>query len=487
MKKIIFFAVLVMCLPLAPLNAQAADDAGDMAVGAWTVNPRYVTFGAYKGFSLVWRVLEVKDNDMDFGGIKTAFLLLDDLLRDSNGNVEIKTFDPKNNYFPASEIKNWLNDGENGFLAVLGAYQADILDTTYSADNASRKWPSRAPSGASKVYMLSVGESNNGKYFASDADRSASRRWWLRSPGYGKDIATSVQSFGGVAGNGPYVYGDSGVRPALKISLSPSSVFAAVPVSYVLAVNVNDGSNPIPGAKVSLVPYSERNAEIFSDSVGKARFANVTPGEYTVTLSKPGYETESQNVTVPGTPVISLTIDPTALPAKVKFGKYDGVPINWDVLDVVDGKALLFAEPLFQSNFDIGAGSGVWKNSSLRALLNNSDTGGFLQAANFTADEAAAIDASASAAGDSVFLLSINEAHCYLPDANMRRFDAKEWLTRTPIGNEDVQYINVDGEYGGGIPAYYTGILCWVRPAMWVDLNALSFDLATGSLVIKSY
>ena len=236
---------------------------------------------------------------------------------------------------------------------------------------------------------------------------------------------------------------------------------------------MNDGRSPIPGAKVSLALPSGQNAEIFSDSGGEARFSNVASGTYTVTLSKPGYETESQPVAVPGAPSISLTIDPTSLPAKVKFGKYDGKPIMWDVLDIVDGKALLFAEPLFQSNFDARAGSSSWKNSSLRALLNSSDTGCFLHGANFAAEEAAAINAAASPTGDSVFLLSIDEAYRYLPDANMRFYDAKEWLTRTPSGNEDVQYINVDGGYGGGIPAHYTGILCWIRPAMWVDLVML--------------
>ena len=492
MKKYVFFSVFLFCLTLTPLYAQAKDNAGEMRAGTWTVNPRYMTFGAYNGHLLLWRVLEVKDNDLDFGGIKTAFLLLDDLLRNNNGNVEVRIFDPVNNNFPVSEIKKWLNDSTSGFLTGFDAWQCDILDTTYGPDT-PHQWTSPA-SCTSKVFILSVGEANNSSYFANDDDRVANSRWWLRSPGYGNDVATSVLGYGSVARNGPYVYGDCGVRPALKINLSPSSVFAALPVSYVSTVKVNDGSNPIPGAKAF---FSEQYAEKFSNSDGIVRFSNVLPGAYTITISKPGYEKESRSIIVPGTPTISMKPDTTTLPAKVKFGKYNGNPIEWDVLDIVDGKALLFAEPLFQSNFDIRdeTGSSVWANSSLCALLNSTDSegfmqewnflnvGGFMKESNFTAAEASAIDSTASSTGDSVFLLSIEEVYKYLPDASMRYFDSKEWLTRTPGNSEDVMYISVDGEHGGGIPANTRNILCWVRPAMWVDLCKLTYDFTTGSLV----
>ncbi|MCL2768030.1 MAG: DUF6273 domain-containing protein, partial [Synergistaceae bacterium] len=178
-------------------------------------------------------------------------------------------------------------------------------------------------------------------------------------------------------------------------------------------------------------------------------------------------------ITVPSIPVIHLTPDPTALPDKVEFGKYNENPIEWSVLDIVNGKALLFAGALFQEQFDTRERRSEWANSTLRAHLNSNAAGGFLQGSNFTAEETAAIDAAASATGDLVFLLSIDEVYKYLPDANMRYNDDKEWLTRTSNGAEDVVAIRPDGEYGGGFEAYTRRQPAWIRPAIWVDLRLL--------------
>ena len=290
-----------LCLAFATLS-MAADNVCDIDAGTWASNPRYITFGGYNGHPLVWRVLEVKDNDLDFNGVKTALLLLDDLLRDKDGNVEMTGFDQSNNNFPNSRIKEWLNDGVAGFLSGLGAYQSDILDTTYGPGNASRKWYGRVVNGASKVFLLSVGEAENKNYFADNAGRVVSNKnWWLRSPGFGGgNIAAIVLNIGDVIRNGFYVDNICAVRPALKINLSPSSIFASLPVSYGLSVKADDGNNPIPGAKVSLfLSPAARNAESFSNSTGEAYFSNVMPGTYTITGSKPGYTTTLETITVP--------------------------------------------------------------------------------------------------------------------------------------------------------------------------------------------
>ena len=479
MMKIFFFTSLILCLVLAPLSSQAGQ-ARDMAAGTWTANPRYMTFGG-----LLWRVLEVKDDDSDFDGVKTAFLLLDDLLRDDGDNVIFTRFAPRNNSFPNSAIKAWLNDGANGFLAGLGAYQADILDTTYGPDNAPRRWAGGVTSGTSKIFLLSVGEAGNDGYFADDADRAAGHSgWWLRSPGFEENIATVVIHTGFVARNGMFVDNRSAIRPAMKIDLSPSSVFASVTVSYRLAVNVNNGGGPIPGAKVSLAPSPPtRGAENFSNSTGVARFVNVASGTHTVTVSRPGYITESRLIAVPAeaNTAISLAPDPAALPDRVKFGKYGGNPIEWNVLDIEGGKALLLAGALFQGQFDI-QGSNLWEDSSLRAHLNSDAGRGFLQASNFTAAETAAISTAPSPTGDSVFLLSSGEVFHYLPDADMRRSGDVEWLTRSPFGDEDVIAIGAGGERGIVEVFALTRSPIWVRPAVWVDLSMLTYDSGTNTL-----
>lgn len=124
----------------------------------------------------------------------------------------------------------------------------------------------------------------------------------------------------------------------------------------------------------------------------------------------------------------------------------------------------------------------MWVSSTLRAYLNSSNAGDFLQEANFTATEAAAIDVANSTTGDSVFLLSSDEVYRYLPDANMRSFDGREWLMRTPFDGADVEAISPSGDYCT-IPAYERGVFAWSRPAMWVDLSKVIYDSCTDTLI----
>lgn len=493
----LFLTSLVLFLALAP-SALAADNASDMAAGTWTVNPRYLTFGRYNSHHLIWRVLEVKDNDSDFNGIKTAFLLLDDLLRENDGNLKITEYDRSNNSFPDSEIMKLLNDGKSGFIAALDAYQANILNTKYAPDNPPHQWAGGVSGGASKVFLLSAGEADKDKYFANDADRVVSNNvWWLRSPGFENDIAAIVIRNGIIAWNGSHVSMEHAIRPALKIDISPSSVFAAVPVSYGLIIKACDGINPISGAKLSLTPQgiskqdgvnnSIQLVQSYSDSNGIALFTHVLPDDYTITVSKPGYTTESVTITVPmdGIPEVSMMPGQTVLPNKVKFGKYSGEPIEWSVLDIVNNKALLFAGALFYSQYDT-EGSSDWAKSTLRALLNSSAEGvitGFLHEDNFTAAEAAAIDAMASPTGDPVYLFSTDEVQKYLPDSSMRYCDDKSWITRSPRNEEDVEVITPDGEFGDSVEANTRRPQAWVRPVMWVDLSVLTYDSGTNMIL----
>ena len=495
-KKFIFiFTALILCLVIALPPQAAAGGASHLAVGTWTTNPRLIAFGEFNGQPLVWRVLEVKDENPDFDGIKTAFLLLDGLLSHGGDVVVMMRFDRTNNSFPNSEIKRWLNDGAGGFLAALADYQAYILYTTYAPGNPPRQWADRAPEGMSKVFLLSNGEALNDKYFADDTDRDASHiAWWLRSPGFEDDIATVVFVPGIVARNGSLVEAMHAVRPAFKIDISPSSVFANLPVSYGLAVKAIDENMPIRGAKFTLAPAGDAPLSVlptqnFSNSLGMARFMNVTPGTYTLAVSKPGYKTELLSITVPAAamPVVSLTPDPDALPDRVIFGRYNGAPIEWDVLDIVNDRALLFAGALFEGiRFD-NEGSNIWAGSTMQEYLNSDVEGdpivGFLHETNFTAAETTAMDTAASPTGDAVFLLSSEEVFSYLPDAYMRKLEHDiTWLTRSPFGGEDLVAISPSGEYTV-IDVLARGTTGWYRPATWVDLSMLTFDRDTNTLL----
>ena len=483
-KKFIFFTALILCLAFAE-PALAADD---MIAGTWVNNPRYITFGDFNGHPLVWRVLEVKDENPNFGGVKTAFLLLNDVLRNSGGNVEPMIFDRANNSFPDSDIKEWLNEGTGGFLAALDAYRAYMLDTTYVPGNPPRRWAGGMPEGTSKIFLLSLEEALNSKYFANNADRVTSHvPWWLRSPGFQSDISNVVFAAGEAAINGVSVTNMLAIRPALKIDLSPSSVFTALPISYDLTVKAVDGNYPIRGAKFTLAPGDALPAQNFSNSLGIARFTHVAPGEYTLTVSKPGYKTASLPITVPVavTPPVSLTPDPGALPGRVIFGRYGRQPTEWDVLDIVNDRALLFAGALLEKHFNI-EGHNHWAASSLREYLNSAildgNIVGFQHEINFTTAETAAMDAAASPTGDAVFLLSSEEVYSYLTDAEMRWYGTITWLTRSPVGGDNVVAITPCGELTV-MPVLAHDVIGWVRPAVWVDLNMLTFDRDTNTLL----
>jgi hypothetical protein len=172
-------ALMIFAPSFMLCSAAFADDglAGRLEVGTWTANPRYLTFGSYNGHALKWRILEVKDNDPGFEGKKTAFLLLDDVLRDSGGAVMLATFNnlTYNNSFPDSSISKWLNDddndtddGTNGFIfsAGLNAYQEGMLDTTYGPDNSwGYSWQDGPAEASSKVFLLGADEAANPNYF----------------------------------------------------------------------------------------------------------------------------------------------------------------------------------------------------------------------------------------------------------------------------------------------------------------------------------
>ena len=183
----------------------------------------------------------------------------------------------------------------------------------------------------------------------------------------------------------------------------------------------------------------------------------------------------------------------------VKFGSYpqntdEKEDIEWQVLDIKDGKALLISTyALDCKKYNTSFTNVMWKTCTLRKWLN----GDFLNAA-FSADEKAMIPtvtvspltgrSSASATQDKVFLLSITEAMRFFPNDRVRACKPTEfavangayvdsdtgncwWWLRSPGFNASyASFVDDDGAvsgYGGTVLIDVNAI----RPALWISLE----------------
>ena len=189
----------------------------------------------------------------------------------------------------------------------------------------------------------------------------------------------------------------------------------------------------------------------------------------------------------------------------ITFGRYpqtesgtDNTPIEWQVLDIQDGKALLISkyaldcQPYNVSNVDM-----TWETCSLRAWLNGTflnsafrseETGRILKT-EVTADQNPKYLADAGrSTKDRVFLLSVPEAEKYLASDVMRQCQVTEfakaqgaylsskeicwWWLRTPgyLGSSaaNVSFYGTVGFNGIAV----NNMRGSVRPAMWVNLNS---------------
>ncbi len=177
-------------------------------------------------------------------------------------------------------------------------------------------------------------------------------------------------------------------------------------------------------------------------------------------------------------------------------------PIEWVVLEVSDGKALLISKYALDCQaYNSEKLEISWVSSSLRSWLNDT----FYQAA-FTSDEQAAIlltnVSNAEAEGnpewtafpsadtkDRLFLLSYQEAAAYFPNANERKVFGTEyaraqgakflgittiafgetdwWLRSSGTVQTDASFIGVFGDLNTKAVSDKIGI----RPALWLDLS----------------
>ena len=195
----------------------------------------------------------------------------------------------------------------------------------------------------------------------------------------------------------------------------------------------------------------------------------------------------------------------------VLFGVYEqdndsataSEPIEWQVLAVEDGKALLISRYSLDSRqFNSEWTVCTWAECSLRTWLNEE----FLQTA-FTAEEQAALldtlvstpaNMSYKTSGgpdvtDKLFILSVEEARQYLKSGPARKAQATPlaveqqifvkqtganagnspwWLRSMGQGSNSAVYVKEDGNIlfkGIDVDYYSNG----VRPVMWVSLDAL--------------
>lgn len=213
---------------------------------------------------------------------------------------------------------------------------------------------------------------------------------------------------------------------------------------------------------------------------------------------------EPVKVESPQTPPEAGILQINAVGDIVTFGSYpqtesgkDNTPIEWQVLDIQDGKALLISkyaldcQPYNVSNMDM-----TWETCSLRAWLNGTfldsafrseDTGRILKT-EVTADQNPKYLADAGrSTKDRIFLLSAPEAEKYLASDVMRQCRATEfaraqgayvssrencwWWLRTPgyLGSSaaNVSFYGTVGFNGIAV----NNMRGSVRPAMWVNLD----------------
>ena len=199
----------------------------------------------------------------------------------------------------------------------------------------------------------------------------------------------------------------------------------------------------------------------------------------------------------------------------VTFGSYpqtqsgtDNTPIEWQVLDIQDGKALLISkyaldcQPYNVSGMDV-----TWETCSLRTWLNGtflnsafrSDEAGMILKTTVTADQNPKnITRAGKNTQDRIFLLSVPEAEKYLASELNRQCRATEfakaqgaytiapngnywWWLRTPGYLSSIAAcVSSTGRvnYNGTAVNIMRGS---VRPAMWVNLDADIEAAETGT------
>lgn len=410
-----------------------------------------ITFGNYwqeeskdKGKTPIeWEVLDVKDGK--------ALLI-------SKHALDAKPYNEehwKKVAWESCTLRRWLN-GDFLNTAFSAEEQGRIAVTEVSADRNPTfdTYPGMAT--LDKVFLLSIQEAE--KFFPSDSARACSPTeyaiaqgaftyghnelcwWWLRSSGGDQSNAANVNTDGSLYYGGRSVDLDRvAVRPALWVNIEEES------------------HEQITKESTIETPVSQENGNIEVGSI-------VTFGNY--------WQGESKDE-----------------------GK---TSIEWQVLDIKDGKALLISKLALDSQpYDFAGQDITWEECDLRAWLNgtfadnafSADEQAKIALTNVSSDKNPKYDTDpGTATMDKVFLLSISEAEKYFPSSSARKCYATEyakarggyaisnglfcWWLRSP-GNiqRNAANVNIDGSlYYIGYHVYFVTVA--VRPALWINLDS---------------
>jgi len=158
-----------------------------------------------------------------------------------------------------------------------------------------------------------------------------------------------------------------------------------------------------------------------------------------------------------------------------EFGSYEKESIEWQVLDIQDGKALVISRHiLFDKPYNYTKEKVTWSTCSLREFLNGtfiwsafSDTEkAMIPTVTVSADGYEAFDQGDSTQ-DQIFLLSHKEVEKYFRSNDERNCDNDIWWLRTSAGSH---YAVLFGSIGNTVGIWNDPVsyLFGVRPAMWI-------------------
>ena len=416
-----------------------------------------ITFGKYEQDGdtsngkedIEWQVLDIQDGKA---------LLISKYALDCQ---QYNTSDPSVTW-ETCELREWLN--------------GTFLNSAFSSDEQELIAATKVTNDNDKVFLLSITEAE--KYFSSDnarlcaptayaisqganynsscktAEGKAACWWWLRSPATPSAVSPEVASFIDVLGQvydfGDAWYGYNGaVRPALRLDLN----------SYEEAASVGEETAVKPNPAYASEPAEE------AYEIGDI----VSFGKY-----------EQDNDT--------------------SDGKED---IEWQVLDVQDGKALLISKyALDCRNYNAEQIDITWEKCTVREWLN----GTFLKSA-FSTDEQEIIATTSVTADknprystdpgkptdDKVFLLSVTEAEKHFSSDSSRlcaptsyaiaqgvyftgdyktaegKAVCYSWWLRSPgYDQDDASQVDYDGSIGFSLVDDYRSA---IRPALWIIIS----------------
>ncbi|MBQ6877348.1 MAG: PASTA domain-containing protein [Oscillospiraceae bacterium] len=200
----------------------------------------------------------------------------------------------------------------------------------------------------------------------------------------------------------------------------------------------------------------------------------------------------------------------------IKFGSYEqdnnfgngNEPIEWQVLEVKDGKALVISKygldckPYNTLKTDI-----TWETCSLRKWLNSdfiNEAFGAKEQQNIAVTKLSNQDnpKTGTKGGkdteDKVFLLDFVELRTYFDSDNAKQCKATKyaiekgatkdfqdncyWWLRSPGVNKNTAiFVDMSGSTNNGVGTYNQYAYCTVRPAMWIDLEKAADDISVIS------